>query len=56
VDIRSLQTILGHASVATTEIYTHIDQRALHEAVEKNPLASERPVINEIEKKGYDPD
>lgn len=38
VDIRSLQALLGHASVATTEIYTHIDQKALHEAVEHNPL------------------
>ncbi|HPX93548.1 MAG TPA: tyrosine recombinase XerC [Bacillota bacterium] len=42
VDIRSLQAILGHSSVATTEIYTHIDQRALHDAVEKNPLNPER--------------
>ncbi len=42
VDIRSLQALLGHASVATTEIYTHIDQRALHEAVEQNPLNVER--------------
>ncbi len=42
VDIRSLQVLLGHASVATTEIYTHIDQRALHEAVEQNPLNIER--------------
>lgn len=42
VDIRSLQVILGHASVATTEIYTHIDQRSLHEAVEQNPLNMER--------------
>lgn len=39
VDIRSLQTILGHASVATTQIYTHVDDEALHEAVSKNPLA-----------------
>ncbi|NLB27447.1 MAG: tyrosine recombinase XerC [Clostridiaceae bacterium] len=42
VDIRSLQALLGHSSVATTEIYTHIDQRALHEAVEQNPLNLER--------------
>lgn len=39
VDIRSLQTILGHASVATTQIYTHVDDESLHAAVEKNPLS-----------------
>lgn len=30
VDIRSLQLILGHESVATTEIYTHIDEHQLN--------------------------
>jgi len=39
VDIRSLQTILGHASVATTQIYTHVDDQSLREAAEKNPLS-----------------
>lgn len=39
VDIRSLQTILGHASVATTQIYTHVDDESLRAAVEKNPLS-----------------
>ena len=33
VDIRSLQMILGHESVATTEIYTHIDESQLQAAV-----------------------
>ena len=39
VDLRSLQQILGHESVATTEIYTHIDDRQLQSAVNSNPLA-----------------
>lgn len=43
VDIRALQQILGHVSIATTEIYTHVDERRLHEAVEKNPLSTVRP-------------
>lgn len=39
VDIRALQEILGHTSVATTEIYTHVNNARLREAVSKNPLA-----------------
>lgn len=40
VDIRSLQEILGHSSVATTEIYTHVSDKRLKKAVESNPLAN----------------
>ncbi len=39
VNLRSLQQILGHESVATTEIYTHIDEQQLQSAVNSNPLA-----------------
>ena len=39
VDIRALQEILGHTSVATTEIYTHVNNARLREAVSKNPLS-----------------
>lgn len=39
VDIRALQSILGHESVSTTQIYTHIDDDRLREAVNSNPLS-----------------
>jgi integrase/recombinase XerD len=40
VDIRALQQILGHESVSTTEIYTHVDSAQLRNAVDSNPLAN----------------
>ncbi|MDI6601763.1 MAG: tyrosine recombinase XerC, partial [Thermoanaerobacteraceae bacterium] len=39
VDIRTLQSILGHSNVSTTQIYTHIDEDILRKAVSKNPLS-----------------
>ena len=41
VDIRALQAILGHESISTTEIYTHVDNEQLRAAVSRNPLNKE---------------
>ncbi|MCF6464958.1 tyrosine recombinase XerC [Clostridium sp. Cult2] len=43
VDIRALQELLGHENVSTTQIYTHIDDQRLREAVKSNPLANIKP-------------
>jgi integrase/recombinase XerD len=44
-DLRSIQTMLGHADVATTEIYTHVLDDHLRELVmTHHPLARKGPV------------
>lgn len=39
-DLRAIQTLLGHADIATTEIYTHVlDERLKELVLERHPLA-----------------
>ncbi len=40
VDIRVLKDILGHEQLNTTQIYTHLVNRNLEDAVDNNPLAN----------------
>lgn len=43
VDIRVLQSILGHANLGTTEIYTHISNEQMRQAMHSTPLAKTKP-------------
>lgn len=38
VDVRTLQEVLGHEHLNTTQIYTHVDNEALQNAAQSNPL------------------
>ena len=40
VDIRVLKDILGHANLGTTQIYTHISDKQIKNAIDSNPLAN----------------
>ena len=38
VDVRTLQEVLGHEHLNTTQIYTHVDSASLQNAAQSNPL------------------
>ena len=42
VDVRTLQEVLGHDHLNTTQIYTHVDNEDLRTAAKANPLGSIR--------------
>lgn len=43
VDVRTVQEVLGHSNLNTTQIYTHVDNSELHIAADANPLAHFKP-------------
>ena len=40
VDLRSVQEVLGHEHLNTTELYTHVDNEGLRVAAKANPLSN----------------
>ncbi len=40
VDIRVLKDILGHSNLGTTQIYTHVSDKQIKNAVDANPLSN----------------
>lgn len=41
VDVKTLQEILGHENVSTTQIYVHVDDETLRDAINTHPLGDE---------------
>lgn len=58
VDVLAIKEILGHESLSTTQIYTHIMDEQLQKAADSNPLSSvkapKRPIISSDNNSGED--
>ncbi|MCR5150657.1 MAG: tyrosine recombinase XerC [Clostridiales bacterium] len=51
-DVLELKELLGHENLATTEIYTHINNEQVRLAVEKNPLNTLSPASDKNDLEG----
>ena len=49
VDVRTLQEVLGHENLNTTQIYTHVDSDSLRLAARANPLGKTRKKAKKAE-------
>lgn len=43
VDVKTVQEVLGHENLNTTQIYTHIESTELKIAAEANPISKLKP-------------
>lgn len=56
VDTRVLKDILGHENLSTTEIYTHLSNQQIKNAIEANPLARVNRLDRQQDKQDENPD
>ena len=46
-DVRAVQLLLGHARIATTEIYTHVDVTRFYDALRRHPFGMAQEPVDE---------